>query len=110
MNELPTGTVTFLFTDLAVSTRLWEQEPGAMRAALARHDFIVREAVAKHDGEVVKGTGDGAHAVFATAGGAVGAAVDAQVALGAEDWRVSEPLRVRMGFALPVVAQPARHG
>jgi len=62
MNELPTGTVTFLFTDLAVSTRLWEQEPDAMRAALARHDFIVREAVAKHDGEVVKGTGDGAHA------------------------------------------------
>jgi predicted ATPase/class 3 adenylate cyclase len=98
MAELPTGTVTFLFTDLAVSTRLWEQEPEAMRAALARHDLILREAVAKHDGQVVKGTGDGIHAVFATADGAVGAAINAHVALGAEPWSVSEPLRVRMGL------------
>ena len=43
---LPTGTVTFLFTDLEVSTRLWDQEPEAMGAALARHDTILREGVA----------------------------------------------------------------
>jgi predicted ATPase/class 3 adenylate cyclase len=97
MAELPSGTVTFLFTDLEVSTRLWEQEPDAMREALARHDAILREAVAKHEGQVVKGTGDGIHAAFSTAGGAVGAAIDAQFALTAEQWSVSEPLRVRMG-------------
>jgi predicted ATPase/class 3 adenylate cyclase len=98
MAELPTGTVTFLFTDLEVSTRLWDQEPEAMRAALARHDAILRKAVAVHGGEVVKGRGDGVHAVFATADGAIGAAIDAQVAMGAESWDVSEPLRVRIGI------------
>ena len=50
--ELPSGTVTFLFTDLEVSTRLWDQEPDAMRAALARHDAILREMVAAHGGQV----------------------------------------------------------
>ena len=47
MVELPSGTVTFLFTDLAVSTRLWDLEPDAMREALARHDEILRDAVAR---------------------------------------------------------------
>ena len=65
MSALPTGTVTFLFTDLEVSTRLWDAEPDSMRGALARHDAILREAVSKHDGHLVKGTGDGIHAVFA---------------------------------------------
>jgi predicted ATPase/class 3 adenylate cyclase len=96
--ELPSGTVTFLFTDLEVSTRLWEQEPEAMRGALARHDAILRDAVAAHGGHVVKGTGDGIHAAFATADAAVHAAIDAQLAVGAERWGVSEPLRVRMGI------------
>ena len=98
MAELPTGTVTFLFTDLEVSTRLWDQEPDAMRAALASHDAILRDAVAVHGGQVVKGRGDGVHAVFATADGAIGAAIDAQVAIGTESWDVSEPLRVRIGI------------
>jgi len=96
--DLPTGTVTFLFTDLEVSTRLWDQEPDAMRAALARHDAILHDAVAVHGGQVVKGRGDGVHAVFATADGAMGAAIDAQVAMGAESWEVREPLRVRIGI------------
>ena len=66
MAELPSGTVTFLFTDLEVSTRLWEQEPEAMREALARHDEILRTAVEAHDGRGREGsTGDGVHAVFA---------------------------------------------
>jgi predicted ATPase/class 3 adenylate cyclase len=96
--ELPTGTVTFLFTDLEVSTRLWDQEPDAMRAALARHDAVLHDAVSVHGGQVVKGRGDGVHAVFATADGAIGAAIDAQVAMGAESWDVSDPLRVRIGI------------
>ena len=79
--ELPSGTVTFLFTDLEGSTRLWEEHPDAMRLVLARHDAILRDAVAVHDGYVVKTTGDGFHAAFATAADALGAALDAQGAL-----------------------------
>ena len=94
----PSGTVTFLFTDIEVSTRLWEQEPDAMRGALARHDAILRDAVAAHGGHVVKGTGDGLHAVFATADSAVTAAIEGQAALDHEPWELSEPLRVRMGL------------
>src|SRR5262245_945563 len=97
MAALPSGTVTFLFTDLEGSTRLWEGEPEAMRGALARHDEIVRAAIESHLGHVVKTTGDGAHAVFGTASDAVAAAVDAQLQLVAELWPLAEPLRVRMG-------------
>ncbi len=81
MAELPSGTVTFLFTDLEGSTRLWEEHPEAMRAALARHDAILRDAVVAHDGHVVKTTGDGIHAVFATARDALDAAVAMQLGL-----------------------------
>ena len=69
-----------------------------MRVALARHDVILREAISANGGQVVKGRGDGVHAVFATAGAALCAAVDSQRAVGGEDWPVSEPLRVRMGL------------
>jgi predicted ATPase/class 3 adenylate cyclase len=95
---LPSGTVTFLFTDLAVSTRLWEQEPDAMRAAMARHDELLRAAIELHGGFVVKGRGDGVHAAFSTADSAVLAAVDCQLAMDAETWALSEPLRVRIGI------------
>jgi class 3 adenylate cyclase len=64
MPEQPTGTVTFLFTDLEGSTHLWEEYPEAMHDALARHDAILRDAVATHDGHLVKTTGDGIHAAF----------------------------------------------
>jgi predicted ATPase/class 3 adenylate cyclase len=97
MAELPSGTVTFLFTDLEGSTRLWEQFPDAMRGALARHDAILRAAVAAHEGLVVKSTGDGIHAVFATVHDALDAAGDAQVALAGESWASTGPLKVRMG-------------
>ena len=98
MAGLPTGTVTFLFTDLESSTRLWEQWPGAMRAVLARHDQLLRAAVEGHGGHVVKTTGDGVHAVFATAPAAIAAAAAAQGALAREDWPETGPLRVRMGL------------
>jgi predicted ATPase/class 3 adenylate cyclase len=97
MSVLPTGTVTFLFTDLEGSSRLWEQYPDAMQGALARHDKILRDAIAAHGGHIVKTTGDGAHAAFATAGDAVEAAVAGQVGLRAEAWDATGPLRVRMG-------------
>jgi class 3 adenylate cyclase len=57
--ELPSGTVTFLFTGLEVSTRLWPEHPEAMKAALALHDEMVRAAVEGRGGYVVKTTGDG---------------------------------------------------
>ena len=96
MAELPTGTVTFLFSDLEGSTRLWEQHPEAMKAALAGHDEILRKAVESHAGCVVKTTGDGMHAAFATAHDAIGAAVAAQLALAAADTTIR--LAVRMGI------------
>ena len=95
--DLPSGTVTFLFTDVEGSTRLWAEHPDGMRAALARHDDIVRSAIESHGGHVVKTTGDGFHAAFSTAHDAVDAAVDAQRLLGAEPWDATGPLRVRMG-------------
>ncbi len=97
MVELPSGTVTFLFTDLEGSTGLWEEHPDAMRGALARHDEMLRDAIQGHGGYVVKTTGDGFHAAFVTASDAVDAAIDAQLALGAESWSETGPLRVRMG-------------
>jgi len=89
--------VTFLFTDLEGSTRLWEEHRAEMHGALARHDEILRDAIETHGGVIVKTTGDGAHAAFASAHDAIGAAVDAQIALGAEQWGSTGALKVRMG-------------
>jgi predicted ATPase/class 3 adenylate cyclase len=98
MPELPAGTVTFLFSDLAGSTRLWEEQPEAMPGALACHDEILRDAVESAGGWVVKTTGDGVHAVFGTAGDAVVAAAAGQRRLGEERWGETGPLRVRVGI------------
>jgi predicted ATPase/class 3 adenylate cyclase len=89
--------VTFLFTDIEGSTRLWEQYPEAMREALARHDEILRECIEGHGGYVVKMRGDGVHAAFATADAAVVAAVAAQHDLAEQDWESTAPLLVRVG-------------
>ncbi|HXY92951.1 MAG TPA: adenylate/guanylate cyclase domain-containing protein [Acidimicrobiia bacterium] len=95
--DLPTGTVTFLFTDLEGSSRLWEEHPEAMQVALARHDEIVRGSIERHGGHVVKMRGDGAHAAFATADRAIVAAIAAQQALEHEQWGATGPLQVRVG-------------
>jgi predicted ATPase/class 3 adenylate cyclase len=97
MPDLPSGTVTFLFTDLEGSTRLWEEYPDEMRGGLARHDEILQREVVEHLGHVVKTTGDGIHAVFATAHDAVDAAVAIQRELAAESFGEVGPLRVRIG-------------
>jgi TolB-like protein/class 3 adenylate cyclase/Tfp pilus assembly protein PilF len=95
---LPVGTITFLFTDIADSTRLWEVEREAMRVSLKRHDTLVRECIRAHRGHVVKTTGDGFHAAFASAPDAVEAALAAQRALLAEPWPEATPIRVRMAL------------
>ena len=98
MAELPSGTVTFLFTDIEGSTARWEGHPDAMRAALARHDALVRAAIVEHRGHVVKTMGDAFHAAFSRAPDAVAAALDAQRRLQAEPWGEVGPLRVRMAL------------
>ena len=95
--EWPAGTVTFLFTDLEGSTRLWEEHPVAMQPALARHDTLVGDAIAWHGGRVVKTMGDGFMAVFSTRAEALDAAHDGQAAIGAEEWAATGPLLIRMG-------------
>jgi predicted ATPase/class 3 adenylate cyclase len=96
--DLPSGTFTYLFTDVEGSTRLWDAHPHGMRDALARHDELVCAAVVERHGHVVKMTGDGVHAAFANAADALGAAVDAQRRLGDEVWGEIGDLRVRMGI------------
>jgi len=98
LTELPAGTVTFLFTDLEASTRLWEEYPEAMGDALTRHDEILRSVIDAQGGHVVKTTGDGVHAAFAASTSAVLAARDAQLGLAGEAWGQTGPLRVRMGI------------
>jgi predicted ATPase/class 3 adenylate cyclase len=90
MGDRPSGTVTFLFTDIEGSTRRWEQGPQAMRSALADHDDVLRLAVEDQGGFLFKHTGDGICAAFSSASEAVAAATAGQLAL---------ELPVRMGLA-----------
>src|SRR5882757_3646072 len=86
----PSGVVTFLFTDIDGSTRRWEADAEAMRAALSKHDQVLQTAIESHDGLLFSHTGDGVVAAFASPRSAVDAAVKAQLAL---------ELPVRMGIA-----------
>jgi len=88
LRPLPSGTVTFLFTDIEGSTTLWEQHTKAMRVALARHNTILRAAVEAHQGAIFKTVGDAVCAAFASAPAALTTALDAQHAMVAEDWGV----------------------
>jgi predicted ATPase/class 3 adenylate cyclase len=94
----PTSTVTFLFTDIEGSTRLWEKYPEAMSGALARHDEILRTVIETNNGRIVKTAGDGFHAVFSAANNALEAALEAQRTLLREEWAETGPLRVRMAL------------
>ena len=95
--ELPTDTVTFLFTDIEGSARLWDEHPEEMRTALARHETILQQAVGAQGGCVFKMMGDQFCVAFARATDALTAALEAQRALQAEPWPVG-PLRVRMAL------------
>ena len=98
MGALPSGTVSFLFTDIEGSTRLWDRSPDAMAEALGRHDGVLRRAIEDHGGAIFSTGGDGFAAAFARARDALGAAVDAQVRLSRENWPDGVELRVRMGL------------
>ncbi len=90
MGARPSGTVTFLFTDIEGSTRRWEADPNTMRVELAAHDEVLRAAVEAHGGWLFKHTGDGVCAAFGSARAAVDAAIDAQRAL-------ALPVRIGVG-------------
>ncbi len=92
---LPSGTVTFAFTDIEGSAQRWERDRAAMQAALRRHDDLMRAAIVEHGGHVFKTVGDAFCAAFARAEEAVAAMVAAQRALAAEDFSAVGGLRVR---------------
>ena len=74
---LPSGTVTFLFTDIEGSTSLWEHDPEAMQRALSRQEAIVREAMSAHGGYAYKMVGDSFQVAFSTGSVALAAALTA---------------------------------
>lgn len=94
----PTGTVTFLFSDIEGSTRAWDTAPAAMPSVLARHDDLVRGAIARNSGYIFATGGDGFAVAFTRAADAVAAAVEAQRAVRAEAWPTGLPIRVRMAI------------
>ena len=94
---LPTGTVTFLFSDIEGSTQRWESHRDAMRAAAVRHDAIMRTAIESHGGVVFKTVGDAFCAAFSRTSDALAAALEAQHLLNKEDFADVDGLRVRMG-------------
>jgi predicted ATPase/class 3 adenylate cyclase len=96
--EVPSGTVTFLFTDIEGSTRLWERNPVAMGNALERHDALLRDAIGQNDGRVFATGGDAFCTAFHTADAALRAALAAQRALAREPWPTATPIRVRMAL------------
>ena len=96
--QAPSAVTTFLFTDIEGSTRLWEDEPGRMQPALARHDSLVRAAVEHNRGDVVKMSGDGVHAAFSDPLDAVCASVELQRALADSELTNGIAIRVRCGL------------
>lgn len=95
---LPTGTVTFLFTDIQGSTPLWEREPEKMAQALQIHNAALRQAFEANGGVVFKTVGDAFQAAFPTAPQALKAAIEGQRALQSAPWNELGPLKVRMGL------------
>jgi predicted ATPase/class 3 adenylate cyclase len=95
---LPTGVVTFLFTDIENSSGWWEEHPTEMRTALAAHDTLAASVMADHHGTIVKHLGDGCWVAFRSADHAAAAALDFQ-----HRHQVSNPinglkLRMRVGL------------
>src|SRR5215831_17584837 len=98
MTSAPSGTVTFLFTDIEGSTGLWERWPDAMKSALARHHGLLNKAASEHHGYVFQIVGDAFCIAYGSAPDALCTALAAQRALSAETWGVTGPLRVRMAL------------
>ena len=98
MASPPTGTVTFLFTDIEGSTKLWDHNVTAMQTALTHHDGGLRSAIEERSGYVFKTVGDAFCAAFPTAPNALEAALETQRRLLSSEWEENGPLRVRMAL------------
>jgi predicted ATPase/class 3 adenylate cyclase len=96
-NQFPSGTVTFLFTDIEGSTRLAQEHPTEMPELLARHNAILSQSIETHHGFVFRIIGDSFSAAFDTASDALSAALEAQRRLQNESWSPA-PIKVRMGI------------
>lgn len=94
---LPSGNVTFLFTDIEGSTKLAQQYADAMPSLLARHHEILNRAIQTHNGHVFQVVGDSFSAAFRLAADAVQAALEAQRSLQKEGWDPA-PIKVRIGI------------
>src|SRR3990172_1312097 len=105
MSAIPTGTVTFLFTDIEDSTPLWEQHPEAMKDALARHDVLLRQAIEERGGYVFKTVGDEFCSSFSVAPDALAAALAGQQALAREAWGEVGEIKVRMALHTAVAEE-----
>lgn len=97
-SNLPSGTVTFLFTDIEGSTRLWQEKPQAMAVSHARHDQILRDAIESNHGYIFQIVGDSFSAAFRNAVDGLRAVLSAQRALKVEAWGETGAIRVRMGL------------
>lgn len=97
MPELPEGVITFVFTDVEGSTRLWEDSPDSMMDGLNAHDEIIESVISAHNGISVKprGEGDSRFLVFATATDAVAAVAEIQARFAVTDWVTPRPIRIR---------------
>ncbi len=96
---LPTGVVTFLFTDIEGSSRLWERAPDEMRESLVAHDRLCRDAVERHNGVVFKTVGDAVYSAFQRPSDALEAALDAQHAIRNYTWPAAiGAIHVRMAI------------
>ena len=95
---VPSGTVTFLFTDVEGSTRLWADRGEVMRDAMALHDRLLREAIESHSGYVFTTAGDSFAAAFGRAADALAAAVALRRAIGHAVWPSGLSIRVRVGL------------
>ncbi len=106
MATLPSGTVTFLFTDIEGSTRLWEEQREQMQAALARHDALLRSVIEEQGGYVFKTVGDAFYAAFSDPDHALSSAIEVQRRLAGEEvGREVDGLRVRIALHTGVAEQ-----
>lgn len=97
-DSLPSGTITFLFTDIVNSTQLWAQHTQAMSSAIAQHDRLLRQAIIAHGGVIFKTVGDAFCAAFASALDGLAAALTGQRALAGANWPGIGAIQVRMAL------------
>ena len=98
VQKLPSGMVSFLFTDIQDSTPLWEKLPKEMSDAAVQHNAILRQSIESGGGQVYQIIGDAFQAAFRLASDARDAAISAQRQLQAVEWGATGPLKVRMGI------------